>query len=127
MRHSFRLALLLTAAALAAPLAARADALRCGSRIVVVGDTRDLLLAVCGDPADVTSHRILQQPVYYLHGHRYFLSSGLVEVIVEDWTYNFGPQKLMRRIRIEDGIVTDMETLGYGYNDSDSRRADTRR
>ncbi len=27
-----------------------------------------------------------------------------VEVEVEVWTYNFGPNKLMERIRIEDGL-----------------------
>jgi hypothetical protein len=119
--------LILIATALAAPLAARADALRCGSRIVVVGDTRGQLQAICGDPVDVTSHRVLQQPVYYLHGHRYFLSSGLIEIVVEEWTYNFGPLKLMRRVRIEDGIITDMETLGYGYNEPADTRPDSRR
>jgi hypothetical protein len=123
MRLAVRLALLVTAATLVAPLAAQADALRCGSRIVVIGDTRGQLQAICGDPGDVTSHRVLQQPVYYLHGHRYFLSSGLVEIVVEEWTYNFGPLKLMRRVRIEDGVITDMETLGYGYNEP----AETRR
>ena len=36
---------------------------------------------------------------------------------METWTYNFGPNKLMRRVRFVDGIVEEVETLGYGYND----------
>ena len=38
-----------------------------------------------------------------------------IEVLVETWTYNLGPTKLMRRLTIEDGEVVDIETLGYGY------------
>jgi hypothetical protein len=37
-------------------------------------------------------------------------------VSVESWIYNLGPNKLMRRIRFEDGIVVQIETLGYGYH-----------
>ena len=39
----------------------------------------------------------------------------MVEVPVEVWTYNFGPYKLMRRVRFVDGLVEEIETLGYGY------------
>ncbi len=38
-----------------------------------------------------------------------------IEMPVELWTYNFGPNKFMRRIRFEDGLVVEIETLGYGY------------
>ena len=34
---------------------------------------------------------------------------------MEIWTYNFGPNKLMRRLRFVDGELQDIETLGYGY------------
>jgi uncharacterized protein YvpB len=37
-------------------------------------------------------------------------------VPVEIWTYNFGPYKLMRRVRFVDGFVEDIETLGYGHH-----------
>jgi hypothetical protein len=35
---------------------------------------------------------------------------------VETWTYDFGPNQLMERIRIENGIVVQIESLGYGHN-----------
>ena len=38
-----------------------------------------------------------------------------IEVKVETWIYNFGPQKLMQRVRLEAGIVVEVKTLGYGY------------
>jgi hypothetical protein len=37
------------------------------------------------------------------------------EVLIEQWTYNLGPRKLMRSIRLENGIVRDVDHLGYGY------------
>jgi Protein of unknown function (DUF2845) len=113
-RYTFTL--LLALLSVGATAVVRADALRCGSRIVVTGDSRSQLHALCGDPEDVETQRILAQPSYFRHGRRYFVSGDEVEILVEYWTYNFGTQKLMRRIRIEDGIVTDMETLGYGHN-----------
>ena len=40
-----------------------------------------------------------------------------VEVLVEEWTYNFGPRKLMRVVRFENGLVSDVTQLGYGYRE----------
>lgn len=100
----------------ASPLTAHADALRCGSRIVVISDSQEQLRSVCGEPTSVQQQRILAPQFYTVNGRRYRIGEEFIEVTVEFWTYNFGPQKLMRRVRIEDGVVTDMETLGYGYN-----------
>ena len=47
---------------------------------------------------------------------RMYVGEDAIEIIVEIWTYNLGPNKLMRQIRFEDGIVVDIDTLGYGYN-----------
>jgi hypothetical protein len=38
------------------------------------------------------------------------------DVWIEEWTYNLGPSKLMRLVRIENGFVTDVRNLGYGYS-----------
>jgi hypothetical protein len=43
------------------------------------------------------------------------VGDGYTEVPVDIWVYNLGPNKLMRRIRFEDGVVVAIETLGYGY------------
>ena len=39
------------------------------------------------------------------------------DVQIEFWTYNFGPNQLMERLRIEDGVVVEVQSLGYGFND----------
>ena len=38
-------------------------------------------------------------------------------MVVEDWTYNLGPHKLMRIITFENDVVVKVQTLGYGYNE----------
>ena len=37
------------------------------------------------------------------------------EVVVEEWTYNFGPRRLMRQVIFENGFVRSIKQLGYGY------------
>jgi hypothetical protein len=95
-----------------------ADAMRCGSRLVSEGETRAAVRAKCGEPADVQTRTILRRPYYDFHGRIVYYGDGLVEVPVELWTYNFGPYKLMRRIRFVEGLVDEIETLNHGYEDS---------
>ena len=38
-----------------------------------------------------------------------------MEIPVEVWLYNFGPDKLMQQVRFEDGRVVKIESLDYGY------------
>ena len=109
-----RIALAILALLLSGP--ALADAMRCGSRLIREDDTVTAVRDLCGDPADVQTRSILRRPSYFLHGRYYYFGDSVVEVPVEVWTYNFGPYKLMRRVRFVDGLVEDIETLGYGYH-----------
>jgi hypothetical protein len=104
------------AALLAAAAPAHADSFRCGTRLIVEGATRGEVIARCGEPSEVERRAILRRPVLWRFGRPYYLSDELVEVPVETWTYNLGPDKLMRRLRLEDGVVVEIDTLGYGYH-----------
>lgn len=115
-RHAHRGAAALLLVAVLAAKAAQADSFRCGTRLVVEGTTRGEVLARCGEPADVERRSVLRRPTFWRHGRPYHLSDDVVEVPVELWTYNLGPNKLMRRLRLEDGTVVGIETLGYGYH-----------
>jgi hypothetical protein len=113
---------LLSAALIVATfVAAPAHAFRCGTHLVHEGDTRAAVAAKCGDPTDVERRSVWRRPVVWYHGRPYHIGSDSIEVPVESWIYNLGPNKLMRRVRFEDGIVTEIETLGYGYHEN--RRA----
>ena len=108
---------LLAALLLAGPAAA--DSFRCGNKLVTDGDSADKVRALCGEPTDIKRNVTLQRPVIWRDGRPYYVSEDMVEVTVEYWTYNLGPNKLMRRLRIDGGIVTEIETLGPGYNEPD--------
>ncbi len=113
---TWRAAALLGSAFLA--LASRpvwADTMRCGSKLVSEEDTREQVAAKCGEAASVQHTSIWRVPVVWIHGRPFHVGNDLVEVPVELWIYNFGPHKFMRRVRFEDGLVVEVETLGYGY------------
>lgn len=96
-------------------MAAPALAFHCGTKLVHEGDTSGAVRAKCGDPAEINVRSVLRRPVVWRHGRPFFSSFDFVAVPVETWIYNFGPNKLMRRLRFEDGELVDIETLGYGY------------
>ena len=107
-------AILMTVALLAA--APAFPAFRCGTKLVSEGDTRSEVSAKCGDPTEILAQKSLwRRPVIWTAGRPYFIGEDLMELVVEAWIYNLGPNKLMRRLRFEDGVVAEIETLGYGY------------
>jgi hypothetical protein len=100
---------------LAATVPANA-ALRCGSHLVSEGDSRSEVVAKCGEPTEINQKSaILRQPTVWVGGRRLIVGNGLVEIPIEVWIYNLGPNKLMRRLRFEDGVLVDIDTMGYGY------------
>jgi hypothetical protein len=105
--------LLLTALLL--PAAAGADSMRCGSQLVGEGDPIDEVLALCGEPAKRTRTWITRQPRFE-YGGRDVPFPGSEDVPVDVWTYDFGPSRLMRRVRFVAGKVESIEALEHGTN-----------
>jgi hypothetical protein len=107
------------------PLSAGAQSLRCGEGLITEGTTQAEVAARCGQPAQVDRQALYSEGAAALPGgpapgNGPPLLPGLVrrsgsEVSVEVWTYNFGPSRLMERIRFENGVVVKIESLGYGY------------
>jgi hypothetical protein len=117
MMRALRYVLILFGLCCFAP--ALADGMRCGSKLVVEEDSVEKVRALCGEPTEVTRREILQQPSYLRNGRVYYLRGDAVLVPVELWTYNLGPNKLMRRLKFVDGRLQEIETLGYGYHQPD--------
>jgi hypothetical protein len=82
----------------------------CGDRVISVGDTKTDILIKCGEPFFKSSH---QEELKERFDDS---SSRKVIVTVEEWTYNFGPQRFMRIITFRNGTVVDIRTGGYGTN-----------
>jgi hypothetical protein len=105
------LALLLAAAM--APADVGADALRCGARLITEGDTIDDVLASCGEPTERRRTWIRRQPRFEYGGQEVSFP-GQEDVPVDLWTYDFGANRLMRRIRFVAGKVDSIATLEHG-------------
>ncbi len=111
-------------------LAEPALAMRCGSRLVSDGAPQAKVLKYCGEPESIQVRTILRAgfPRYRAQlgvsdtrsiGYSrelLYADRSYVEVVVEEWTYNFGPHRLMRIVHFENGRVTSVTRLGYGYN-----------
>ena len=92
-----------------APGLAYGDGFRCpeSGRIVHEGDTIGEVLTNCGEP-DFRS-----QSSFILRRINYFESTA---VPVEDWTYDFGPNRFIQLLRFEGGILRRIEHGSYGRN-----------
>jgi hypothetical protein len=86
-----------------------ADALRCDGRVVDRGDHAIEVRERCGEP-------------YWTDGYSEFLIAGengpleqRIERTIEAWYYNFGPNRLLRKLVFIDDRLVREETLGHGY------------
>lgn len=110
--------------AAASLLAEPAEAFRCGSKLVKDGMNEQQVIAACGEP---TTRRHLGFTLRVLDLGTRRISPGWTEshfpgygvfseeVMVTEYVYDFGPRKLMRRLRFEGGILVTVETIGYGH------------
>jgi hypothetical protein len=98
---------------------ASAQAMECGNRLITQGDSLAKVASLCGNPTQVDHKSILRQASGSRVNGQWVASAGAqVEIPVEVWLYNLGPDKLMRQIRFEDGRVVKIETLDFGYLDN---------
>ena len=104
-----------------------AFAFRCGSKLVTEGDHYSKVLKICGEPLGVQERLIYREgrtrPRVFAEGPDGIrvdreittYDRSYVEVKVEEWTYNFGPRRLMQLVRFENGFVVEIDELGYGF------------
>jgi hypothetical protein len=80
----------------------------CDDRIISIGDSKADILIKCGEPFYKSEHQEELKERIDKAGSR------TIVVTVEEWTYNFGPQRFMRVITFRNGRVVDIRTGGYG-------------
>lgn len=113
-------------------LSPAALALRCGSNVIDAGMRKIEVEQKCGAPASKDSrieYRTVRKQrsvrgeysgyndLYELRNRRDRLSEEEVEtvqVVIEEWVYNFGSTRFMQLLIFEDGKLREVKDLGYG-------------
>jgi hypothetical protein len=96
--------------------AAADDTMRCGTRLVRVGDGKDKVRTLCGEPTSTSFAGYVGGPRYDYGPYGYsYLWPGWTTLPVEIWTYNLGPNKLVRTLRFLGDELDEIRTNGYGY------------
>ena len=108
MRPTAKLVCYAAALLLGAGLAGRAEALRCGSRVVDRGTLDVQVLRRCGEP-----YWRREQVEWIIAGDGTPIERR-TERVTEHWFYNFGPRRLLVRLRFIDGVLDEERAFGYG-------------
>lgn len=85
--------------------------LSCERGIVSLGDSGGEIVAKCGPPSFTTR----REEKRVSDAAKVARDRTVTEVTVDDWTFNFGPDRFQYRLLLEDGRVTRIESLDYGY------------
>jgi hypothetical protein len=108
-----------------------AQALYCGNYLIEPGQYKREVQHKCGDPDGIDTHiekravalsaglsqfngnnnQLYPNSAVNIGGQQYLE----VDVIVEEWHYNFGPSRFQQLFRFENGKLVDIKELGYGY------------
>ena len=91
-----------------------AMAMRCHGEIVKTGDHKLDVLHRCGEPEYVDEYYGTIGTIFHFP-HRTLDIEDYEQILIEEWIYNFGSNRLMRQLFFENGILKKIRTLGYGY------------
>jgi hypothetical protein len=100
---------------------AAADGMRCNNRLVSKGDSTYAVRSRCGEPNDATRRvetrterrrvRVPCAPGGVLCDRVQEVSA---DVVIDEWTYDFGPQQFVRYLTFVDGKLYQIVTGSYG-------------
>lgn len=107
------LPLLLAVPLLCLPSVVEAASLRCGTALVSDGATRADVAAKCGEPASKET-RSESEEVKTKDAAGDSSTKRVIHKTFEEWTYNFGPNRLMQVVVFENGKLIDVKSAGYG-------------
>jgi hypothetical protein len=89
------------------------------TRRVRVGQHLMEVLRICGDP-DFTSQRVEQRKYKYRTGrrchchHEEITEERVIEVLVDDWVYDFGRNRHARYLRFENNFLASIGSRWIG-------------
>ena len=87
--------------------------MRCGHKLIELGDYKEKVLELCGEPEFVERRSKLAGSTLYFP-HRTLDIQQYEEIKIEEWVYNFGHSRLKQYLRFENGELKEIKTLGRG-------------
>lgn len=95
-------------------------ALRCGHTLVDLGDYKEDVIDKCGEPESIESHIERRGASNFVDQSSRRQGSGAllyteIEVVVEEWIYNFGRRRFKQYMRFENGKLIEIRDLGYAH------------
>ena len=105
------LAVLFTALSHTVAFASAPGSMFCDGGLISTGDTAGEVIAKCGQPAYTTQREEKRVTDVGRQGG----DTIVTIVVIDDWMYNFGPNRFQYRLILENGIVRRIESLDYGY------------
>ena len=98
------------------PSSADAATLRCGNQLVADGASKSDVLLKCGEPMAKESRTESVGDKLKQRGEDGTSTTTEKTVIktIEEWTYNFGPNRLIQVVVFENGKLVDVRSGGYG-------------
>ncbi len=98
-----------------APSRGRPEKKTCDPAVLSEGKLTLEILARCGEPTLKDEWEEEVAAVRQVDGQLVYAASSWRTIAI--WTYDFGPNVLVRYLRIDDGRVTRVETGSYGYGE----------
>lgn len=91
--------------------AAASEGMKCGTRLVSIGDNKAEVFVKCGAPVwqDEWEDVLIE--------HRKDLGDQFVTTSRERWTYNFGANSFLRFLLFENGHLVEISTGERGYDE----------
>lgn len=98
------------------PTAGEAATIRCGNELASDGASKSDVLLKCGEPMskDSRTEAVGEKTKQKTDEARTTSTEHVVYKTIDEWTYNFGPRRLMQVVVFENGRLVDVRSAGYG-------------
>ena len=97
-----------------------AFALRCGTKLIDIGDSKERILEYCGPPSQVVvTGRGYSTHDNYVAGMGNFSygasPSGFKPFVAEEWIYNFGSTNFLKHLQFKNNTLKRIKTGERGF------------
>lgn len=105
----------LTLSSLLLPTSSEAATLRCGNELVADGASKSEVLLKCGEPqARESRTEAVGERTKQKGEQAETTTERVVFKTVDEWTYNFGRNRLIQVVVFDNGLLVDVRSGNYG-------------